>query len=903
MYKVYCDGLPLHDLEKADLFLNNPSVSLEDNDSGQFDFKISPKHPYYDRIKKLKSVVTVLHNDVEIFSGRPTEEKTDFYKVKKIVCKGELDYLTDSIQRPAEYHNMTVRGFLETLIEVHNAQVVEPNIAITFDPQCFTTGDDHISLYYKKDNQWYRVLDRVKGVNVAGKTFVVPTLDFYIFFTGGFETEAYGWKVDSVELTDDECSAATRVSPFSYMLRYPMTTTSDLDDVQTPHPYDSEQRRGWHYTKVIPSDYQGKKMFAVGQVTVTDSNDSLYRYTNYENTLQAIKEKLIKRLGGHIRIRKVDGVKYIDYLADFPNTNEQVIRFGKNLLDFSTTIDATDIATAIIPLGGKLPTSTIQALDERLTIKSVNDGSDFIYTQEAVDNFGWIFRTVTFDDVNVASNLKNKGMNYLQSVQFENLVLSVSAIDLNNLDVSIERINLLDTIRVVSPPHGLDRFFPVTKLKLSLDNPERDKITLGSEMDVSFSSSNVSSNQDIIDRINAVPSERIILDEAIANATALIHAATHGHVVTTPEEILIMDTDDVETATKVWRWNLNGFGYSNGGYNGSYVPAITMDGTIVGQRIVAGSISADKLDTVYRTSVETQIQTAQETAESNAEDYTDTALQPYWTRLEVENAISVNGEGVLLSAKGYAENYTDTQLQSYTKSADLQVTLDGITSTVAQKLNSNELSTKIQQSATDVRIAWNNISKYIQFANAELQIYDSANTSTQKLRSKLNDSGHHFYRDGYYVGKIGTNQWASNNDHKGLVFDLEPNGKYMAFAQKASSSDTAYTTMLCFSRANSIYSTYGMHLGCDMDAHYNTIKKVYLEDVNVNDSGTNRSGRTGAIPIITEIRKPTVSVDVRNVKRNDDNAITSFYVYVDVTNNYSESKLRVVDGIVVGYWD
>ena len=68
-----------------------------------------------------------------------------------------------------------------------------------------------------------------------------------------------------------------------------MTTTSDLDDVQTPHPYDSEQRRGWHYTKVIPSDYQGKKMFAVGQVTVTDSNDSLYRYTNYENTLQAIR--------------------------------------------------------------------------------------------------------------------------------------------------------------------------------------------------------------------------------------------------------------------------------------------------------------------------------------------------------------------------------------------------------------------------------------------------------------------------------------------------------------------------------------------------------------------------------------------------------------------------------------
>lgn len=888
MYQVYCDGLPLHDLEKDNLFVNNGSVSLVDNDSGQFDFKISPKHPYYDRIKKLKSVVTVLHNEVEIFSGRPTEERSDFYKVKKIVCKGELDYLTDSIQRPAEYHNMTVRGFLETLVEIHNAQVVEPNIAIQFNENCMTERSfDWVSLFYIKDGVVHRVLDGVTGTQLAGLKVVIPTLDFYIYFRSDSSNSGYyGFSIDSVEPTDDECSPSTTLSSIpSTFQSYTMTETSTVSDVQTAHnPYGDHLTVGWHFTKVIPSNYQGKKMFAVGQVTVTDSNDSLYRYTNYENTLQCIKEKLIKRLGGHLRIRKVDGVKYIDYLADFPNTNEQVIRFGKNLLDFSTTIDATDIATAIIPLGGKLPTSTIQALDERLTIKSVNNGSDFVYTQEAVDNFGWIFRTVTFDDVNVASNLKNKGINYLQSVQFENLVLSVTAVDLNNLDVSIERINLLDTIRVISEPHGLDRFFPVTKLKLSLDNPESDKITLGSETDVSFSSSNVSSNQDIIDRINAVPSERIILDEAIANATALIHAATHGHVVTTPEEILIMDTDDVQTATKVWRWNLNGFGYSNGGYNGSYVPAITMDGQIVGQRIVAGSIAADKLDAVYKTSVETQISTAQSNAESHAENYTDTALQPYWTSVQVQNAISVNGDGVLLSAKGYAENYTDTQLQSYTTTADLQVTLNGITSTVSQKLNSSDLSTRIQQSATDVKIAWNNISKYIQFANAELQIYDSANTSTQKLRSKLNDSGHHFYRDNYYVGKIGTNQWSGNSNHKGLVFDLEPNGKYMAFAQKASANDSAYTTILCFSRASSIYNTYGMHLGCDMDVHNNTIKNLYLSGVSVAYSGSNYSGYTGTIPIVTDV---TITAQSGG----------------GISWNISESKLRVSNGIIVGYWN
>lgn len=55
-----------------------------------------------------------------------------------------------------------------------------------------------------------------------------------------------------------------------------------------------------------------------------------------------------------------------------------------------------------------------------------------------------------------------------------------------------------------------------------------------------------------------------------------------------PNEILIMDTPDKETATKVWRWNSGGFGYSNTGYDGEYGTAMTMDGAIVADFITAG---------------------------------------------------------------------------------------------------------------------------------------------------------------------------------------------------------------------------------------------------------------------------------------------------------------------------
>ena len=94
MYQVYCDGFPIHDLRSEELVLNNnPSVTLADNDSGSFQFTISPKHPHYNDIKKLKSEITVLHNGVEIFCGRPTEEEKDFYNNKRFFCKGELNYL------------------------------------------------------------------------------------------------------------------------------------------------------------------------------------------------------------------------------------------------------------------------------------------------------------------------------------------------------------------------------------------------------------------------------------------------------------------------------------------------------------------------------------------------------------------------------------------------------------------------------------------------------------------------------------------------------------------------------------------------------------------------------------------------------------------------------------------
>lgn len=227
-------------------------------------------------------------------------------------------------------------------------------------------------------------------------------------------------------------------------------------------------------------------------------------------------------------------------------------------------------------------------------------------------------------------------------------------------------------------------------------------------------------------------------------------------------------------------------------------------------------------------------------------------------------------------------------------------TADGLYLEVNKVVGDDRWSTLLQQSANDVKIAWNNISKYIQFEAGEIRIYDSAVAATQKLRSKFNDAGMHFYRDDYYVGKIGTNQWTQNSAHKSLEFDLEPNGKYMAFAQRASTNDN-YTTMLCFSRENTIYSEYGLHLGCDFYGHGNTLNNVRLSGVGVKYNGTWYNGYNGTIPIVTGIGAPSVSTSVSNVSRNSDNAITDFSINVNVTVNYNSTNIKVSNGIIVGY--
>lgn len=244
---------------------------------------------------------------------------------------------------------------------------------------------------------------------------------------------------------------------------------------------------------------------------------------------------------------------------------------------------------------------------------------------------------------------------------------------------------------------------------------------------------------------------------------------------------------------------------------------------------------------------------------------------------DIEQAVNVwrwNSAGLGHSSDGYDGTYTTA------------ITYDGkiVADFIAAGTLNGTLIRAGTLSANEVRVAWNANSNYIQLESGELRIYDSAQTN-HKLRAVFNDSGNHFYRDDYYVGKIGTSQWDDNTSHKGLVFDLNWQGKYMAFAQKESSSADTYKTMLCFSRDNSIYNEYGMHLGCNFFGHYNKMHNVHLDGVKVTYDDTDYQGYTGEIYIITSIDEIYEDSDGKHHWKFDFN------------------KIRVSNGLIVGAWE
>lgn len=367
---------------------------------------------------------------------------------------------------------------------------------------------------------------------------------------------------------------------------------------------------------------EDRKKIYTGVVTIHDSNDSLYRITDRENTLEAIRDKLVDRLGGYLRLRHENDKLYLDWLTiqEYGKYCEQPIQFGENLMDYSETMTADDVITALIPLGAAIEQETdenaseFERLEKNVDITSVNDGKDYIYSKEAVENFGWVWRTEKWDDVSVPANLLKKATEFLTSNQYESLVISLTAVDLSLFGQDYDSFDIGDRVLCNAIPYGMKKVLPVMEMKIPLQQPDQAQLTLGENLQQSFTDQTSGTFTQI--RQETTDADRVQTEwmkSAIDNLTKQMTGAKGGYKLTEFDENglwlrdLYMDAPDKNQATNILQINKNGIGGSHNGYAGPYTVGMTLDGTILGERILAGSIKTEALSTECKNYIETKI--------------------------------------------------------------------------------------------------------------------------------------------------------------------------------------------------------------------------------------------------------------------------------------------------------
>ena len=684
MYTIKVDGIGLYapNLANEGYSVLNPKITYELNKAGSLEFVVPPNNVNYNKIHKLKSIVQVFDDGVEIFRGRVLHDDTDFYKRKSVYCEGELAFLLDSIVRSYDYQG-NFDGLFNQMIENHNSQV------------------------------------------------------------------------------DDE------------------------------------------------------KKFKIGQITVKDKNDYIhYSSTQYPNTWDEINEKLIKTHGGYLRVRLDDGERYIDYIEDYTNVSDQVIEFGKNMIDLSTYISADDVFTVLIPLGSQIKNESGETTG-RVTIESVNDGKDYIQDDNAISIFGKIVKTQKWDNVSHPDNLLYKAHEYLESGVQMATTLTMKAVDLHLLDVNVESIKLGDYCRVLSIPHGIDRLFQCSKIQIDLTNPQNSVYTFGlnlksmtdqqlsneSDMKSIISNTNDSSKQELEQKIT---NAQQAMKNEMVDAVNKISGGTNGHVVLAKNddgetnELYAFDGESLFSSLKLLRLNYEGIAGTDKGYNGEYKLAISTDGKINAEQLVVGIIR-DALGKNFWNL---------ETGEFS--------ILGYATDNELSNGISdantysdQQAQGALDTAKSYADTSAQNAVNAQTQDdifnkltnngtvkgiiltdGKLYINADYITSGI---LNANLLRAGIIKSAKNENNYWN-----LDTGEFRLQAIDNMLVGgTNLVDGTMKD---------VYVSAGGNSE-----EHMVLYTSLEQDKPYV-LSFEATSSNTNQITVRALIPNSGIYKDYTVEI-------------------------------------------------------------------------------------------
>lgn len=247
------------------------------------------------------------------------------------------------------------------------------------------------------------------------------------------------------------------------------------------------------------SQVEPHKRFILGEVTVTNSTDNVYRYTNQEmNTYDTLYDKIINRIGGELRARRVDGVWVLDLLESIGEEKQTSITVGRNLKSATRDENSDETYTRWMIYGAQIesdnPEDTGAAL-ERITIADVNDGLDYIDDPEGIAVFGINVGHVTFDNINDKNILKQRGQQHVSNYRLIRINNTVDALDLSLIGKDIDSYKVYNWYPLNNPGLSSPELVRVVEKRIDILHPERNTLTIG-ETSLTASKYQANANKD-----------------------------------------------------------------------------------------------------------------------------------------------------------------------------------------------------------------------------------------------------------------------------------------------------------------------------------------------------------------------------------------------------------------------
>ena len=243
------------------------------------------------------------------------------------------------------------------------------------------------------------------------------------------------------------------------------------DVIKEPFTASSYEIEG--YVAAIVKNYNdgvtSDKEIKVGQVSGFEGQTfSVSHSTECKNIFELLKE-LRSEKGGYIWASYIGGDVYINYTKTIGSRNSQQIAFGSNLVSIEDQLEVGTLVTRVWPLG-----------KEGLTIASVNDGKAYLQNTDVELRYGRVDKTIQVDSDD-PSVVKSYGQAYLTRYATMNNTITLTAVDLHNLDKTISSFEVGDAVRVLSPPHGIDAEMVVNSVSTDLVKLSNSRITLGAK--------------------------------------------------------------------------------------------------------------------------------------------------------------------------------------------------------------------------------------------------------------------------------------------------------------------------------------------------------------------------------------------------------------------------------------